>query len=214
MNRLRRPPTTLAVIVVAAVLAGAAAIALGTVTGYQRDTEARHRHELDGRLDRIDETLDLVVRQAGKAERDSDTARAAIVELSRQIDELRGRLATFHATSAGKAIVAASATSHAGAAPPSERWLALAACESTGDKDGVAPHRINVAATSRTSPTYYGPLQESRSTNLAAGGDGDPRDDPLDVTLARGKAFAARSDIDGRGQWPTCWPLVMGDEPR
>lgn len=210
MNRLKRPPTTALVLVLVVALA-AGLTAGGFALGDQRDREARHHHELTGRLAAVEARLDALVTLAQHSEDVSDAARAELVDLRAELDRiLRG----VRATSAGRAVIASPSAPQPAAAPTPERWLALAACESTGDDDGKAPHVIDVGATSKTTPTYYGPLQESRSTNLAAGGDGDPRDDPLDVTLARGQAWAARPDIDGRGQWPTCWPKVMGDEPR
>lgn len=79
-------------------------------------------------------------------------------------------------------------------------WLALAACESTGDRDGRPPHRINKRAYSPKGP-YYGALQWLMSTWRSAGGTGDPRDASLEEEIARGKAWLAKTSWR---QWPSC----------
>lgn len=87
----------------------------------------------------------------------------------------------------------------------------LAACESTGDTDGRAPHTIDLTATSKTGK-YLGAGQFSRSTHLSAGGDGDPRDESWAQQRATivSWRYAGNGRSWPRSQWPTCWPLLFG----
>lgn len=77
---------------------------------------------------------------------------------------------------------------------------ALAACESTGDRDGVAPHRINPAAYNPAGP-FYGAFQFAIRTWQSVGGTGDPRNSPYSLQKELAQRLRARS---GWGQWPDC----------
>lgn len=97
-------------------------------------------------------------------------------------------------------------------APQGAAWAQpLAACESTWDTDGVAPHRIDPTALSQdTNPKglYRGAFQFSMASWRQAGGTGDPAAQPWDVQLAI--AVRWHADTDPYEQWPTCWPKLYG----
>lgn len=89
-----------------------------------------------------------------------------------------------------------------------DRWEALAACESTGDADGHAPHRIDP-----NPPGYY--LTAFQFGPDTAAKVGAYRGMPYPEAKAAAQRWAARPDINAasRAGWPTCWPKVMGDTP-
>jgi len=85
-----------------------------------------------------------------------------------------------------------------------ERFDALAACESTGDRDGRAPHRIDPAAVSPTGK-YRGAFQFDLPTWQSVGGTGDPAAHSYGEQLARAQELQARR---GWGPWPHCSQLL------
>lgn len=93
------------------------------------------------------------------------------------------------------------------ATPPTPRWVApLAACESTGDSDGRAPHRIDPHAVS-LSGRYRGAFQFSMKTWRNVGGVGDPATTGYLVQVRL--AVRLHDHANPYGQWPTCWPLIV-----
>lgn len=197
----------------------------GRITELDREgTESTNARieAMDHRTTTMDERLGRVGDRLGKAE-------AEVVELHALIADLNERLAAAEAqaaearrlakarpvstsTRARSSSVSAAASSSPVPMATGGSWAALAACESTGDNDGAAPHRIDPRAVSSTGK-YRGAFQWSMSTWQAAGGTGDPVDASYEVELARAQAWAARSDVNARTQWPTCWPMVMGNTP-
>lgn len=172
--------------------------------------------------------LAVTVPVALLAEDDTTANRAAAELVAGRVDELEAdvraledRIAALEAAlyRTDTRLNGVTKTGHSGSryeaqaapAPAGDAWHAMAACESTGDTDGVAPHRIDKRATS-PSGQYGGALQwdlwSDPPTWQAAGGTGDPRDATLETELAIGAAWAARGDVDAAGQWPTCYPLV------
>lgn len=77
---------------------------------------------------------------------------------------------------------------------------ALAACESTGDRDGQPPHRIDPDAYNPAGP-YYGPFQFLAKTALSVGLPADPRVLSYEEQKAGARRLEARF---GWGQWPDC----------
>lgn len=141
-----------------------------------------------------------------------DAAELNVRQLGQRVAELEAALArTDTKLNAAASRSSSSSTDTrltAASAPAPDAWLAMAACESTGDDDGVAPHRIDKRATSSAGPGYFGALQWAMTTWRDAGGTGDPRDATLELEVDLAARFAARPDVDAAGQWPTCWPAV------
>lgn len=130
-----------------------------------------------------------------------------IAELEHTIAELERRLTAEEAAKAEPVRATASsapAPARVTAVAGGDAFEALAACESTGDSDGVAPHRIDPAAVS-SSGTYRGAFQFSRSTWASVGPAGDPAAAPYAEQRARAVTLQARS---GWGPWPTCSRLL------
>lgn len=184
-------------------------------TNVRLDALASHAGAADGRLDRLADRL--------------TAAEAEVVELHAIVADLNERLAAAEAqaaearrlaqarpvstsTRARSSSVSAAASSSPVPMATGGSWAALAACESTGDNDGAAPHRIDPRAVSSTGK-YRGAFQWSTSTWQAAGGTGDPVDASYEAELALAQRWAGRSDVNARTQWPTCWPMVMGNTP-
>lgn len=79
-----------------------------------------------------------------------------------------------------------------------DEWDALAACESTGDRDGKQPHRINPTAYNPAGP-FFGAFQFLLKTFHNLGGQGDPRDH----SYAEQKAIAQKIP---KSAWPRQFP--------
>lgn len=186
-----------------------AVLLVGTLVDVETDDRQTTGDALAGVEYRVDE-LEADVRALGvsRVRAVDDVAR-----LEQRVAELEAALFRTD-TRVNRSVTTGAADGsryEAAAAPAGDAWLAMAACESTGDDDGVAPHRIDKRATS-PGGRYGGALQWDLTADpptwQQAGGTGDPRDATLDEELARGAAWAARTDIDAAGQWPTCWPAV------
>lgn len=96
------------------------------------------------------------------------------------------------------------AVTPAGPVEPSDAFAALAACESTGDRDGLEPHRINPVAVNPTG-TYLGAFQFDAATWASVGGTGDPAAQPYAEQLHRARLLQAER---GWSPWPHCSELL------
>ena len=156
---------------------------------------ARERGELRGRLDAMETRLGALSARLNDAEAEAATvahedevARQEAAELAEDAHDPTGI--------------------EAQAASSDDRWDALAACESTGDSDGVAPHNID------NDPDGYHLTAFQFSPDTAAK-VGAYRGMPYGESKAAAQRWAAEPSIDASSTagWPTCWPLVMGDTP-
>ena len=89
-------------------------------------------------------------------------------------------------------------------AAPSDPFSALAACESTGDRDGVEPHNINPSAVNPTGK-YRGAFQFDIPTWESVGGTGDPAAHSYAEQLERARLLQARR---GWAPWPHCSQML------
>lgn len=156
-----------------------------------------HRADLEARLEVIESGLDDIAARL-------DTLADALARV-----EAEAEAADVIAQAAGPAVTAPPTTrppapaAHAASAPevaPDDPFAALAACESTGDRDGQAPHRIDPAAVNPTGK-YRGAFQFDLPTWQSVGGTGDPAAHPYAEQLARAQELQRRR---GWAPWPAC----------
>lgn len=212
MNYLRRHAGA-ASIVVAAV-----ALVVGPIAALAVNDESEDRHDdavnvATSEAVALDTRLDDAAQERGELRGRVDALEGRLDALSARLNDLEALTVVEQQAASAEAVELAEDAHdptgvEAQAVTSDDPYDALAACESSGDTDGEAPHLIDHAPPGPFITEFQFSADTARKVGAYAGM-------PYADAKAAAQAWAARDDVDAssRAGWPTCWPLVMGDTP-